>query len=372
MNYNLNLRRVTAALAAVTLAVAGWLVFTPSGPAGAATCLTTADLHTAAVRGDTATAHLVVNYAAGTADLVTGVALCQTMYGSGAQNAYWVNAHTFAGHGQALWPQSRQSFTPWQALATGAGHHVFRIPVVDNECGQTDVSIEDHPVSWPSVQLRPGTSQPRTRYFVPGSPGERVGNGRGCFNRPTVVAHVTCPTCVPGQPNGPARVDLTVTNRAVYAQIRLRPDLIRGTTVIHLPLVVVPAGQTVTIHVRALDGDRYNLAWQVGYGVWTPLVRLIPDGTVLCPTPPQVVVTLGCDCSATVRGSVADRSLDRYAHDVTVTVNGVAHRFRVAAHGTGTLPLVVPRGSTVVTTVQPLFGGGTVGGVIRASSVTVS
>jgi hypothetical protein len=306
-------------------------------------------------------ARLTVDYAAGTADYVTAASLCQTMWATGAQNAYWVGAKAVPGHGQALWPQQLAARTVPQPL-TGAGHHPFRIPVVMNECGQTDVSISDRPQPWPLTQPRPGTPQPPTRYFVPGTPGERVGNGRGCFPPPAVVVARSCPACV-----GSPTLAITVTNRAPYAQVRLVPVL-NGR---RLATIALPAGRSTVVRIPVRDGDQWALYWQTGWGIWTTPLRIAGD-QILCPPAPQTAVTFACACGPTLRGTGLDRSTGRYYHDVTVTAGPRRWTFRVPPGQTANRAVEWPRGVPLVVTVQNLLPGHPVGPPIRVATATVT
>jgi hypothetical protein len=350
---------VTALVAAVlTLPVA---LISGAGQATAAGCVTAAQLHAAAVRGDTSAARLAVDYAAGTADYITAAPLCQTMWATGAQNAYWVGARAIPGHGAALWPQQLAAHTVPQPL-TGAGHHPFRIPVVRDECGQTDVSVSDRPQAWPLVQRAPGTPQPPTRYFVPGTPGERVGNGRGCFPPPAVTVARSCPACV-----GSPTLAVTVANRAPYAQIRLIP-VVNGR---RLGTITLAAGRSTVIRIPVRDGDQWALYSQTGWGRWTNPARIVGDA-ILCPPPPRVVITVACDCGPAVHASVTATNAGRYYQDYTVTAGPSRHVFRVSPHGTGSYAFTFTRGSTVTVTAQSFLPGHLVGGPVRAAQVTAS
>lgn len=354
----------TAALAAAATAVA--LIGAGGNPAGAATvaCLTPAALHNAALTGNTAAAHLTVNWAAGSADYITSGPLCQTMFGTGAHSVYWVGARPVPGHGPALWPQTLAASTPSQPLGLAAGHHVFAVPPIRNECGQGDVAVEDHVAGWPPVQTGPGTPQPRTRYFVPGTPGERVGNGRGCFVPPAVRAVGVCPLNCAGRPV----LSVTLTNRSPYATIRVIPTVAGR----RLPPITVLAGRTSTSALPIRDGARWNLWVQYGYGRWTPLYRLTPDAVVLCPPWPAIQVVVACACGPGLTGSVADLNHTRYAHQVTAVAGGRRWTFVVQPAHLGRVAVAWPRGTPLVVTVQSWLAGRRVGAPVTPATVLVT
>src|SRR5262249_17795843 len=148
--------------------------------------LTRSELHHAALRGDTSVAHLTVDWSHGRADYWTVWPLAQSMWSTSAVYAFGSTARPIPGHGPARWPPFFAGSPPPLNLAAvkrrapGRGFsHPFAIRPVTDQCSQADVAIEDHPASWPLVQPRPGTPQPRTRFYVPGTPGERVGSGQG-------------------------------------------------------------------------------------------------------------------------------------------------------------------------------------------------
>lgn len=357
------IRKAAALLtaAAATLIGAVALGGQPASAAPAA-CLTPAALHSAAVHGNTAVAHLDVNWSAGTADYVTAAPLCSTMFGTGAQNVYWVGAKPIR---KVLWPQSLAASSPAQPLSRAAGHHPFRFPPIRNECGQTDVSVTDHPIPWPKVQPKPGTPQPPSRWFVPGRPGERVGTNVGCYPSPAVRAAAVCPRDCAGRPT----LNLTLTNRAPYATLRVVP-VVAGR---NLPHIDVPPGRTVTRVLPIRDGDRWHLSGQFGYGRWSPIRRLTVDAVVVCPPWPTITITAVCVCGPTLTGQVADANRSgRYIHDVTVTAGSSRWKFRTRPGQTVAVKPAWRRGVPLVVTVQNLVPGHLVGPPVVAARVLIT
>jgi hypothetical protein len=348
-----------AIAALAVLVAAGLSTALNQAPAGAAaatargTCVTAADLHQAALRGDTAVARLAVNYNTGLADFITEAPLCQTMYGTAAQNAYGYGARRPPGHGAALWPQQLAAHTPPQALSTAAGHHAFRIPAVRDECGQTDVSVADRPMSWPARQMAPGTPQPPTRAYVPGTPGERIGRNVGCFPPPGIATRVDCPTACAGR----AVLRISATDRSPYAGFRVFP-VINGRRA--APIMVLP-GRTGSVSIPVRDGDRWALAGQFALISWSRLTRLTPDSVVLCPPYPTVQLAVNCLCGPGLTGAVTDTNHTRYGHIVTAVAGSRRWTVAVRPATAGRLAVAWPRGVPLVVTVQSTLAGHAVG-----------
>jgi hypothetical protein len=179
-----------------------------------------------------------------------------------------------------------------------------------------------------------------------------------------VSGAVPCPKCV-----GTPRLAVTVTNRAPYARVQVQAN-VNGHRV---ALVTIAAGRSAVIRLPVGDGGKWSLFWQAGYGRWTPLARLTPDRTVLCPPYPQIAVTFTCNCGQSTTGTVLDFNHGRYDQAITVVAGARRWTFHSrAGAATATQAVDWPRGTPLTVTVQNSLGGHPVGPPVRAATVTVT